>query len=446
MACTSDRFFSAVERRGGVLVPAGWRREPDEHYLEGGNCPRCGREGASADPHHKPDRVRLFPADASRTGREHGHWYCKHCGGNGDGVSFIMEAFRVPKSDWPAVYEEVTGQKPPDRKGWRQGGRAPAPRQRPAPASPPKVESRQRPDCQTPASASFPSPRTPLPLTPASTRKTEAAKWTVRPNPYPNESWRDCAGLLAWRLHPRLFLPERPADWDEARRNITEGRGLELDFAAECGIFWNRAPIDLNCEDCQAWGLSRRWVGIPRGIVILLLRHQLNDMPWCGGEVVGMQVRLAEPMQDGTRLLWLPWRNEGDTSAPGIRSLALGKRGLPVVVTESALDAALCLQEAGGWNRVAVVSPCGAPYPLDEDATEYLRSAPALYGWPDADKPGEDAFEKWKAAFPNMRKISMPVGLDGRPIAKDPTDLARLSRTRPGTPTVRQILEEALNA
>lgn len=159
-----------------------------------------------------------------------------------------------------------------------------------------------------------------------------------------------------------------------------------------------------------------------------------------------MQVRLAEPLANGTRLLWLPWRNEGDTSAPGIRSLALGKRGLPVVVTESALDAALCLQEAGGWNRVAVVSPCGAPFPLDEDAAEYLRSAPALYGWPDADEAGEQAFRRWQATFPAMKKITMPVGLDGRPIAKDPTDLARLSRTRPGTPTVRQLLEEALYA
>lgn len=438
MACTSDRFFRAVERRGGVLVPAGWSREPDEHYLAGGVCPRCGREGASADPHHVPDRVRLFPADASRTGREHGHWFCKHCGGNGDGVAFIMEAFSLPKSDWPAIYAEVTGERPPDRKGWRQGGRSPAPR--------------QAPDRQPPASAparspaSSPSPRTPLPLTPAGAPKTEpAARWTVRPNPYPNERWRDCAGLLAWRLHPRLSLPEHPEEWAEAQRFLTEDRGLELDFAAECGVFWNHAPINLNREDCQEWGLTRSWVGIPRGIVVLLLRHQLNDMPWCGSEVVGMQVRLAEPMKNGTRLLWLPWRNEGE-DAPGIRSLALGKRGLPVVVTESALDAVLCLQEAGGWNSVAVVSPCGAPYGLDEDAAEYLRSAPALYGWPDADKPGEDAFRRWQATFPNMRKISMPVGLDGTPIAKDATDLARLSRTRPGLPTVRQILEEALNA
>ena len=437
MSAINDGFFNALERRGFKLVPAGWSKEPDEHYIAGGDCPHCHREGASADPRHKPDRVRVFPIDASRRGREKaGHYYCRHCHANGNGIDFIMAYYNLPQREIPAVYEEITGEKMPDRKGWqpRAGEQAQV---RPGSTTRPvaQTESQPVPDTMT-ARQTQPSARPLSMVTPAGPKA-----WTVRPNPYPNEQWRDCVALLAWRLHPALYLPDNPAGLAEARHWIEEDRGINLDFAADCGIFWNPKPISLDRAKCQMWGLQRDWIGIPRGIVIMQQRHFLNDKPYCGAEIVGMQVRLANPKEDRNRLMWIPWRNEGQ-DVPGVRSLALGLKGLPVVITESALDAVLVLQECGGWNAVAVVSPCAAGYALDEDAAEWLKEAPEIWGLPDADAAGEEAFIKWQTAFPKMRKIEMPMGQDGKPIAKDPTDLARLNRTRNDLPTVRQILKK----
>lgn len=435
MSAINDRFFNALERRGLRLVPVKWSKEPTEHYIVGGDCPHCHREDASNDSKHVPDRVRVFAIDPSDTRRKKGHYFCRHCKKNGNGVDFIMRYFNLPKSELPAVYEEVTGEKMPDRKGWvpRAGEQAQA---RPVSTARPAVQP--EPDTvlepvHTPRT--FPAERLVQPE-PARPRA-----WEVRPNPLPNVKWLDCAALLAWRLHPALYLPSNPAGLAEARHWIEEDRGINLDFAADCGVFWNPKPISLDRTKCQMWGLNRDWIGVPRGIVIMQQRHFLNDKPYCGAEIVGMQVRLAVPRPDGNRLLWIPWRNDGQ-DVPGVRSLALGLKGLPVVVTESALDAVLVLQECGGWNAVAVVSPCGASYALDEDAAEWLKEAPELWAFPDADTAGDEAFIKWQTAFPKMRKIEMPKGQDGKPIAKDPTDLARLNRTRNDLPTVRQILKK----
>lgn len=433
-----DRFFTAIERHGGALFKPAGSRDPSEMCVEGGDCPNCHRAGAD-ERAHVADRLRVFAVDAYKRGRARGHWFCHRCRENGDGVDFIMRYFRLPKSEWASVYEEVTGERPPDRQGWvSRAGQASARASSTATAGP---DLRTGPKPETmPAQSVRPSARPAQLVQAMPARETS---WAVRPNPFPNMNWTAKATVLACRLHPAEYRAGDPA-LAEARHWIEEERGINLDFAADCGIFWNDKPISLSRTQCAEWGLDRPWIGIPRGIVIMQQRYCHNVTPADMAESafpVGMQVRLAVPRPDGNRLMWIPWRSDGQ-DVPGVRSLALGLKGLPVVVTESALDAVLVLQEAGGWDAVAVVSPCGAAYALDADAAEWLKQAPAIWAWPDADAAGADAFRRWKAAFPQMKLIEMPGGADGKPIAKDPTDLAKQCRQNPNIPTVRQILQK----
>ncbi len=430
----ADRFFEAIERHGGRLFKPAYSRDPKEWCVEGGDCPNCHRAGAS-EREHVADRLRVFPVDAYKRGRARGHWYCHRCGANGDGVDFIMRYFRLSKSEWASVYEEVTGERPPDRQGWVPKGQ-----QRPVRrAGVARPDNAPRPEPETMPAQSAQQSAGPVQLA----QSAEPKAWTVRPNPYPNVNWTAKATVLACRLHPAEYAAGDPA-LAEARHWIEEDRGINLEFAADCGVFWNAKALSLSRTQCAEWGLDKPWIGIPKGVVIMQQRYCHNVTPADIAESafpVGMQVRLAMPRPDGNRLMWIPWRNDGQ-DVPGVRSLALGLKGLPVVVTESALDAVLVLQEAGGWDKLAVVSPCGAGYALDEDAAEWLKQAPAIWAWPDADVAGVDAFERWQATFPRMRKIEMPKDVDGKAIAKDPTDLAKQCRQNPNLPTVRQILQK----
>lgn len=425
-----DRFFTAIERHGGALFKPAGSRDPSEMCVEGGDCPNCHRAGAD-ERAHVADRLRVFAVDAYKRGRARGHWFCHRCRENGDGVDFIMRYFRLPKSEWASVYEEVTGERPPDRQDWvPRAGQVPARASSTTrPVTRPELQPAAEPEVM-PAQQVQPEPA-------------RSASWAVRPNPYPNVNWTAKATVLACRLHPAEYRAGDQA-LAEARHWLEEERGIKLEFAADCGIFWNPRPVSLSRTQCAEWGLDWSWIGIPKGVVIMQQRYCHNVTPADlleSAYPVGMQVRLAVPKPNGNRLMWIPWRNDGQ-DVPGVRSLALGLRGLPVVVTESALDAVLVLQEAGGWDKLAVVSPCGAAYALDEDAAKWLRQAPEIWAWPDADEAGEQAFRRWQRTFPNMQKIEMPKDADGKPVAKDPTDLAKQCRQNPNLPTVRQILKK----
>jgi hypothetical protein len=240
---------------------------------------------------------------------------------------------------------------------------------------------------------------------------------------------------LVQRLDFRNGIADGRAE-AEARRFIEDGRGIRLNNAAAFGVYWN--PAD-RFEPPSLWGLKRaKKLYIPKGILIALLRYRWG--PWCESPTVAaLLVRRAVTGPNGERLQWVPFRDD-DSTLPKTRTMLLGEAGLPVVVTESALDAALVYQEAQA--RVAVVSTCGATYPLDADAAAVMREAPALWAWADADEAGAQAFRRWRGAFPAMRPIAMPAGPDGRPVAKDPTELARLCRENAGLPTVKDILQE----
>ena len=446
MYAGSDGFLRAVERHGVSLRQAqGWGVEED------GYCPEChGRGGAEREltarqrkrgaEANRPDRVRLFPVDPAKAPRRNGHWFCHKCEANGDGIDFLRRRFGL---SYVAAYTEIHGTPPPDRQGWKSAppkgrgsaGRASPATARPAPAATFPMSGQTTPPKTKPAT--LPS------LSPAPEAKT-AEQWRIQANPWPCMEWQAQARLLAIRLDPlnshcvaTSYVRGRRA-LEEARAQIERGRGIPLEVASACGVYWN--PVSDLFIPAGAWGLrraSKLWV--PRGIVIALTRgsvpHGDSD-----GHCVGLLVRCADPDVTGCKLRWVACRDD-DSPLPRTRTLILGRAGQPAIVTESALDAVLLYHLSEG--RLAAVSTCGAAYPLDEDAAELLRSAPSLWAWPDADKAGQEAFAKWKGAFPTMQAVSMPKGADGRAVAKDPTELARLHNgAHPaGLPTVRQILE-----
>lgn len=392
MTAWHDRFLDAVARRDVELRPSG-----NEYIARGVPCLRCGAEGHTG---REPlDRVRLSPVS---TQWPKGHWFCHRCRANNDGIDFLCHGLGMTFRD---AHIAVLGYPPPDRPFRGRRGRAPTAEQAQAPSLPKRQSA-----------------------------EGGAVAWRVQDNPWPCPAWTGEAMALIQRLDFRNGLADGRAE-AEARQAIEQGRGIRLNNAPAFGVYWN--PAD-RFEPAGMWGLKRaKKLYIPKGILIALLRYRWG--PWCESPtVVGLLVRRAVAGPDGCRLQWVPFRDD-DSTMPKTRTMVLGELGQPVVVTESALDAALVYQEAQA--RVAVVSTCGATYPLDADAAAMMREAPKLWAWPDADEAGAHAFRRWCGAFPAMRPIAMPAGPDGRPAAKDPTELARLCRGNAALPTVKDILQ-----
>ena len=404
MTTPFDRFVEAVERNGARLKP-----NPGKGFRAVDlPCPECGsrdheewKTNSDGDRiRNDLDRMRLFRF-VDKQGRERGGWYCNKCGEKGDDVLYMEKAYGMSFYD---AHVAIMGCPPPDR----------------------PMQGRERRQAQTLCPSKGVRAQTP-----------EQQKWRIRRNPAPNGEWQAQARLLTMRLD--LRFNDAGADRiAEARHWIEEGRGIRLSNAPVFGVFWN--PAD-KFEEPAKWGLLReRKLFIPKGIVIAMTRYRYG--PHCeSGSIVGLLVRRAEPSGEQDKLRWVPFRDDDDgPERPRTRTMVLGFKGQPVVVMESALDAALVYQEAQGC--VAVVSTCGATYPLDEDVAEFLKEAPALWAMPDTDQPGLAAFRRWRGAFPKMRQIFMPREAGGSPVAKDATELFRLNRTRPELPTVRQILEK----
>lgn len=76
-----------------------------------------------------------------------------------------------------------------------------------------------------------------------------------------------------------------------------------------------------------------------------------------------------------------------------------GRAGLPVVLVESALDAALLWQES--FNTVCGVALMGNMKGLDADTHNFIQSAPLLLAAPDNDEGGRAAWQRWNATYPH---------------------------------------------
>lgn len=209
----------------------------------------------------------------------------------------------------------------------------------------------------------------------------------------------------------------------EALLAIT-GRHLTPYTAVQCGIGWN--PADRYVLR-KSWGLPdlagqdgkpRTKLLLPRGLVIATRRR---------AGVVALTVRCPNDRPE-TRPKY--WQVKESSNMPFIA----GRAGLPVVLVESALDAALLWQES--FNTVCGVALMGNAKGLDADTHAFIQAAPLLLACPDNDAGGLSAWQRWSAAYPQAI-LTPAVG------AKDLSDMHRAALAWPINPDVPSVMEWA---
>lgn len=217
--------------------------------------------------------------------------------------------------------------------------------------------------------------------------------------PKPEPAVLPCA---EWMSSAAAFLIECQRDLEtnpEALLAIT-GRHLTPYTAVQCGIGWN--PTDLYPLR-KSWGLPdiagqdgkpRTKLLLPRGLVIATRRR---------AGVVSLTVRSPSDRPESRPKYW---QVKGSADVPFVA----GRAGLPVVLVESALDAALVWQESFG--KLAAVGFMGSTKPADADTHSFIQSAPMLLAAPDSDDAGEKAWARWSATYPQAHFAPVLHGKD----------------------------------
>lgn len=222
-----------------------------------------------------------------------------------------------------------------------------------------------------------------------------------------------------WMGRAAAFLADcqRGLETDAAAVLAFTGRYLTPHTARACGLGWNCRD---RYESRAAWGLpaveGREKLLLPRGLVIATRRR---------AGIMDLTVRCADDRPQGRPKYW-------QTAGSGNAPFVAGRSGLPVVLTESALDAALVWQEAG--DVCAAVALMGNMKSLDAATQAFINAAPLIVAAPDNDAGGRCAWRRWKAACPAA--ILAPAVS-----AKDPTEMQAAALRLEPVPTVREWVE-----
>lgn len=226
-------------------------------------------------------------------------------------------------------------------------------------------------------------------------RPVQTAPVPPKPEPavLPCPEWMDSAAA---------FLAECQRDLEtspEALLAVT-GRFLTPDTAHRVGIGWN--PTDLYPLR-KSWGLPdiagqdgklRTKLLIPRGLVIATRRK---------AGIVALTVRCPNDRLESRPKYW---QVKGSADVPFVA----GRAGLPVVLVESALDAALLWQES--FSTVSSVALMGNMKGLDADTNDFIQAAPLLLAAPDRDGAGEKAWARWSTIYPHAHFAPVLHGKD----------------------------------
>lgn len=212
------------------------------------------------------------------------------------------------------------------------------------------------------------------------TNSTARKEWAPEPERLPSAVWMEQAARLVATCGAGI---EAGPGLETLR-----GRGLAVETARALGISWNpadrydrRADWGLDDEVNPKTGRPRK-VWLPKGLV-LPIRRKFG--------VVAVLIRRAE------------WKEEDDlpkywqVKGSGDGCFCIGKPGLPVVLVESFLDAALVWQE--GRDLVAACALTGATKKPDAGTTAFLREAPLILWSLDFDEAGTKAWAWWREQF-----------------------------------------------
>ena len=313
-----------------------------------------------------------------------GSFLCRKCGASGDGIAFLMQRDGLTYHEACAALE---------------------------------IEPKRT------TTSSFPARRSH-----ARTRPAQPAQIAPVP-PKPEPAVLPCA---EWMSNAAAFLVEcqRNIETNPETLLAITGRFLTPYTAQDCGIGWNPADRYILRE---SWGLpvveladggKRDKLLLPRGLVIATRRE---------AGPAAITIRCPNDRPEGRPKYW---QVKGSSNVPFVA----GHAGLPVVLVESALDAALVWQESFG--KLAAVGFMGNMKGLDSDTNDFIQAAPLLLACPDNDAGGLSAWQRWSAAYP--RAILTPaVG------AKDLGDMHRAALAwpiNPAIPTVMEWAEAALSA
>lgn len=229
-----------------------------------------------------------------------------------------------------------------------------------------------------------------------------------------------------WMGNAAAFLAECQRDLETNPEALLAvcGRSLTPYTALDCGIGWN--PADRYILR-KSWGLpvvdladggKRDKLLLPRGLVIATRRR---------AGTVALTVRCADDRHESRPKYW---QVQGSSNVPFIA----GRAGLPLLLVESALDAALVWQESFG--KLAAVALMGNMKGLDSDTHAFIQAAPLLLACPDNDEGGQVAWQRWSAAYPQAI-LTPAVG------AKDLGDMHRAALTWPINPDIPSVMEWA---
>ena len=233
-----------------------------------------------------------------------------------------------------------------------------------------------------------------------------------------------------WCSSAASFLAECQRDLETSPEALLAivGRHLTPYTAVHCGIGWN--PADRFVSR-RAWGLAdvtdrdgktHSKLLLPRGIVIGTQRD---------GKIVSMAVRCPDDRPEGRDKYH---QVRGGANVPYVA----GSAGLPVVLVESALDAALVWQES--FCTVAAVAVMGNRKAVDLGTHAFIEAAPVVLATPDNDTGGGTAWKLWRSMFPRAA-LCPAIG------AKDLGEMHKAALSWPineDVPTLGEWLQAAL--
>jgi len=281
-----------------------------------------------------------------------GAFLCRKCGASGDGIAFLMQRDGLTYAEACAALG---------------------------------IEPKRT------ATGSFPARR--VHARPRPVHLAQVAPVPPAPAELPCPEWMASASTFLDDCQSRLETSP------EALLAIT-GRFLTPYTAQDCGIGWNPADRYILRE---SWGLpviemadggKRDKLLLPRGLVIATRRE---------AGTVAITIRCSDDRPESRPKFW---QVKGSSNVPFVA----GRAGLPLLLVESALDAALVWQESFG--KLAAVAFMGSTKPADDDTDQFIKQAPLLLAAPDRDDAGEKAWARWSATYRHAHFAPVLFGKD----------------------------------